>query len=273
MLEPVDVVALGEIFPHVRAAALRPRCASGHYPDPSDSRQPFVNDWQAGFQPDSSLHFPSLFSQMPPMTQLALIFDIGNVLIRWDARLLYRQLLPDEAAIDAFFAEVDFHAWNVEFDRGTPWDEGVATLAARHPHHAQLIAAFHHRWHETVAGPVEGAPELLAELAEARVPLYAITNFSSAKLAETRARYPFLANAFRDVVVSGDERLLKPDPEIYRRCLARNALDPARAIFIDDSPANVAAASALGIDAIRFTTTPALRDALTGRGVLPAEPA
>ena len=192
----------------------------------------------------------------------ALIFDVGNVLIRWDARLLYRQLLPDEAAIDAFFAEVDFHAWNVEFDRGTPWDEGVAALTARHPHRAELIAAFHHRWHETVPGPVEGAPELLAELAAAGVPLYAITNFSSAKFAETRERFPFLASAFRDVVVSGDEGLLKPDPEIYRRCLARNRLDPARAIFIDDSPANVAGAAALGIDAIHFTTIPALREAL-----------
>ena len=202
------------------------------------------------------------------MTQSALIFDIGNVLIRWDARLLYRQLLPDEAAIDAFFAEVGFHAWNVEFDRGTPWDEGVAALAARHPHRAELIAAFHQRWHETVPGPVEGAPELLAELAAAGVPLYAITNFSGAKFAETRERFPFLASAFRDVVVSGDEGLLKPDPEIYRRCLERNRLEAARSIFIDDSPANVAGAAALGIDAIHFTSVPALRDALARRGLL-----
>ena len=129
--------------------------------------------------------FPSLFSRMRPMTP-ALIFDIGNVLIRWDARLLYRRLLPDEAAIDAFFAEVDFHAWNLEFDRGVPWDGASRRSSARHPHRAALIAAFHHRWHETVPGPVEGAPELLAELAAAGVPLYAITNFSGAKFAETR---------------------------------------------------------------------------------------
>jgi HAD superfamily hydrolase (TIGR01509 family) len=200
------------------------------------------------------------------MTDSALIFDIGNVLLRWDARLLYRGLLPDDAAIDAFFAEVDFHAWNTEFDRGAVWDEGVATLSARHPHRAELIAAFHHRWHETLPGPVEGAPELIAELATGGVPLYAITNFSSAKFAETRERFPFLA-AFRDVVVSGDERLLKPDPEIFRRCLARNGLDTARAIFIDDSPKNVEGARAVGIDAIHFTTIPALREALTLRGV------
>ena len=118
-------------------------------------------------------------------------------------------------------------------------------------------------------GLVEGAPELLAELAAAGVPLYAITNFSGAKWAETRSRFPFLASVFRDVVVSGDEGLVKPDPEIYRRCLARNGLAADRAIFIDDSPANVAAAAALGIDAIRFTTTAALRDDLADAACSP----
>ena len=202
------------------------------------------------------------------MTESAVIFDVGNVLIRWDARLLYRQLLPDEAAIDAFFAEIDFHAWNLDFDRGLPWDEGVATLSARHPNRAELIAAFHHRWHETVPGPVEGAPELLAELAAAGVPLYAITNFSGAKWAETRLRFPFLASTFRDVVVSGDEGVTKPDPEIYRRCLARNGLAADRAIFIDDSLPNVAAAAALGIDAVHFTTTAGLCAQLARRGLV-----
>jgi 2-haloacid dehalogenase len=203
------------------------------------------------------------------MTESALIFDVGNVLIRWDARLLYRRLLPDDDAIDAFFAEVGFHAWNLEFDRGLPWDDGVAALAARHPHRAELIAAFNHRWQETVPGPVAGAPEFLADLTEAGVPLYAITNFSSAKWAETRLRFPFLASSFRDVVVSGDEGVTKPDPEIYCRCLARNGLAANRVIFIDDSPANVAGAAALGIDAIHFTTSAALRAALRQRGVPP----
>ena len=202
------------------------------------------------------------------MTATAIIYDIGNVLIRWDVRLLYRQLLPDEAAIDAFLAETGFHAWNLELDRGLPWNEAVAAQTALFPHHATLIAAFHHRWHDTVPGPVEGAPELLADLAAAGVPLYAITNFSSEKFAETTRRFPFLANAFRDVVVSGDEGVVKPDPEIYRRCLARNGLAAERAIFIDDSLPNVAAAAALGIDAIPFTTTAALRDQLARRGLL-----
>jgi 2-haloacid dehalogenase len=198
----------------------------------------------------------------------AVIFDVGNVLIRWDARLVYRRLLPDEASIEAFFAEVGFMDWNLEFDRGADWDEGVATLSARHPHRAELIAAFHARWHESVEGAVEGAEALLAELAARGVPLYAITNFAGPKWTESVARFPFLGTSFRDVVVSGHEGVVKPDPEIFRRCLARNRLEARTCVFVDDSPANVAAAAAVGLDAIRFTSVEALHPELARRGLL-----
>ena len=94
----------------------------------------------------------------------AVIFDVGNVLIRWDVHLLYRQMLPDAAAIDAFLDEVGFTEWNLAFDRGADWSEGVAALSAKHPHRADLIAAFHERWQETVPGAIDGAEEILADL-------------------------------------------------------------------------------------------------------------
>lgn len=194
----------------------------------------------------------------------ALIFDVGNVLIRWDPRRVYAHLPPAE--VDAFFAEVDFPAWNLEQDRGRPWDEAVAHLTARHPHRAELIAAFHHRWHDSVPGPVPGMPDLLAALHAAGRPLYAITNFSGEKWRECLTRFPFLT-LFRDAVVSGDERLVKPDPAIFRLCLARNGLAPETASFIDDSPPNIAAAAALGLDAIPFTDAPTLIAALRERGI------
>jgi len=197
----------------------------------------------------------------------AVIFDIGNVLIRWDVRRLYRPMLPDEAAVDAFLAEIGFDAWNLELDRGADWDAAVAAHSALYPHRAELIAAFHHRWHETVAGPINGTVAILEDLAAAGVPLYAITNFAGPRWTETRTRFPFLA-AFRDVVVSGHEGILKPDPAIYRLCLARNGLDPAACVFIDDNPANVAGAAAVGLDAIRFTAPDALRDDLARRGLI-----
>ena len=200
----------------------------------------------------------------------AVIFDIGNVLVRWDARLLFRDFYPDDAGIDAFLAETGFHDWNLELDAGLPWDEGVARQAARFPAHAAAITAFHARWHETLPGAIEDSVAILDDLAAAGVPLYAITNYSAEKWAETLPRFPFLATAFRDTVVSGHEGVTKPDPRIFRLLLDRNGLAPGRCVFIDDNPGNVAGAAALGIDAILFTTPAALRDALAARGLLTA---
>jgi 2-haloacid dehalogenase len=192
------------------------------------------------------------------------------VLIRWDARLVFGDYLPDEDAVEAFMEEIDFHAWNLDFDRGRDWAEGVADLVGRHPRHEAAIRAFDSRWHETLPGEVEGARALLDALKAAGVPLYAITNFSGRRWAETLPRYPWLARAFRDVVVSGHEGIVKPDPAIFRRCLDRNGLAAEHCVFVDDSAANVAAAAALGIDAIRFTDAAALRAALVSRGLLPS---
>jgi FMN phosphatase YigB (HAD superfamily) len=198
----------------------------------------------------------------------AVIFDVGNVLIRWDARLVYRDLLPDAAAIDAFFAEVGFDAWNVEQDRGRSWDDGVALLSAAHPHRAGLIAAFHERWQDSVPGVIEGSVAVVEDLCAAGVPLYAITNFSSEKWLESVVRFPFLGECFRDVVVSAREGVLKPDPAIFRVCLERNGLSAGDCVFVDDSAKNVAGAAALGFDTIRFTGAEALRAALVARGLL-----
>jgi 2-haloacid dehalogenase len=198
----------------------------------------------------------------------AVVFDVGNVLIRWDARLVFHSLLPDADAVETFMAEVGFDAWYLEQDRGRSWDEGVAVLSAAHPHRAEVIAAFHARWQESVPGEIAGSVEILEDLRAAGVPLYAITNFSAEKWLESVARFPFLGSAFRDVVVSARERLVKPDPAIFEVCLRRNGLQASDCVFIDDSPRNIAAAAALGFDAVHFTGPEALRSALTGRGLL-----
>ncbi|MCH8953329.1 MAG: HAD family phosphatase [Proteobacteria bacterium] len=194
------------------------------------------------------------------------IFDVGGVLIHWDIRLVYRAMLPDEAAIDAFLAETGWHDWNRDLDRGGRWDDAVEALSARFPHHRALIEASHHRWHDAVPGAIEGTVEILDALHHAPTPLVAITNFSAEKWRETQDRFPFLKTHFRDVVVSGEEHLVKPDPAIFRLCLERNGLEPRDCIFIDDLPHNIAAAGALGIDGILFTGADALRRDLGQRG-------
>ena len=196
------------------------------------------------------------------------VFDIGQVLIEWDPRHLYRELFDGyEDLMEDFLDNVCTPAWNLEQDRGRPWDEAVALLTAEFPDCRELIRAYHERWEEMVPGPVAGTPEILTELKQRGTPLYSITNFSSDKLALTRQRFDFLT-LFDGVIVSGDERLVKPDPAIFQLLLDRYGLRAADCFFIDDSPANVEAARALGMTAHRFSGASSLRAELEELGLL-----
>jgi 2-haloacid dehalogenase len=197
----------------------------------------------------------------------AVVFDLGGVLIDWDPRYLYRKLLADEAAVEEFLATVCTPEWNAEQDRGRPFAEAVAELVERHPVHAAAIAAYHERWTEMLGGDIPGTVELLAELRAGGVPLYALTNWSAETFGSARERFAFLA-WFDGVLVSGEERMIKPDPAIFRLLLDRFGLDPETTFYIDDSPANVAAAGRLGFDAVRFTGPGQLRRDLEVRRLL-----
>ena len=195
------------------------------------------------------------------------VFDIGNVLVHWEPRALYRKIFAGEDEVEWFIANVCTSDWNLEQDRGRSFAEAVREATARFPEHADAIAAYDLRWHETMPGPIDGTVGILEELRQRGTPLYAITNFNQDKFRETLERFSFL-RTFRDIVVSGDERLLKPDPAIYRVLLERNGIDAAACVFIDDSEKNVRGAEAVGMKAIHFTTPRALRVELAGMGLL-----
>jgi 2-haloacid dehalogenase len=195
------------------------------------------------------------------------IFDLGNVLIGWDPRRLYRQLIDDEAQMEWFLREVCNSEWNEQQDAGRSWAEGTALLRARFPEHAKLIDAYHMRWKETLVGPIEGSVAILAELKARGVRLLALTNWSQETFPIARQFYPFL-QWFEGIVVSGEERLVKPDPRIYQRLLERYAVDPATALYIDDSARNVAVAEALGMHGWWFRDPTGLRERLEDLGLL-----
>ena len=195
------------------------------------------------------------------------VFDIGNVLVHWEPRALYRKFFATEDEVEWFLANVCNHDWNLEQDRGRSFADAVIEATARFPEHADAIAASDLRWHETVLGPIDGSVAILEELKARGTPLYAITNFNQDKFRETVARFPFL-RLFRDIVVSGDERVVKPDPAIYRLLMERNGLAAEACVFIDDSLNNVAGAKAVGMKAIHFTGPDALRTELAGLELL-----
>ena len=186
------------------------------------------------------------------------VFDIGNVLIKWHPERLYRKIFASQEAMQAFFMETGILKRNIEFDRGEPFADGIADLRSRFPHHAEAIGAFDTRWGEMLDGTFEDSVALLSALRQAGVPNYAITNFSREKFDITLDRFPFL-DRFDDTVVSADVRLVKPDPQIFRVLLDRHQLDPARTLFIDDSAANIATAQRLGMITHHFVAPEALR--------------
>ena len=197
----------------------------------------------------------------------AVVFDLGGVLIDWNPRHLYRKLFEDEAKMERFLSEVCSPVWNVTLDAGMSFDEGIAELLRRHPDEAHLIRAWKERWEEMLGGAIEGAVALLDELHAAGMPLYALTNWSAETFPIGRRHFPFLER-FRDIVVSGQEKIVKPDPRIFELLVRRTGVAPERTVFIDDAERNVAAAARLGFRAVRFTDPESLRASLTALGAL-----
>ena len=195
------------------------------------------------------------------------VFDLGGVLLDWNPRHLYRKLFTDETAMEHFLATVCTTEWNQRQDAGRTFAEGLAALLPEHADKVELIEAFGRRFDEMIAGPIEGAVEVLAEVKARGRPVYAITNWSAQTFAPQLARFSFLS-WFDGIVVSGREGVIKPDPRIFRILCERYNVEPRSAVFIDDVAANASAASALGLHGIHFRSADQLRQELVAAGIL-----
>ena len=202
------------------------------------------------------------------MIPRCVIFDVGKVLFEWDLRHLFGKLIPDEDELERFVATVVTPAWHFQADAGRPLAAMVAERKAEYPHHAALIGAYAERFNETIPGPVPGSLELVERLYMAGVPLFAITNFGHEFWEVFRPTQPIF-DRFSDIIVSGTEQLMKPDPAIYRLAIGRFGIDPAGALFVDDLAANIAGAAAAGIAGHHFTDAARLASELTAKGYVP----
>lgn len=200
----------------------------------------------------------------------AVIFDVGDVLYHWNPRILYERLIPCDRALDAFLRDVVSRDWHFQHDAGQPFADTSAQLIARHPEHADLIRLWGERFIDSVGPAVDGMPQLVADLVARGVPLYGLTNFSAEFWPPFRAREAALFAPFRDILVSGVERLTKPDPAIYRLALSRFGLRADEVFFVDDRPENVAAARAEGISSHLFTGAHGARQEMVALGLLDA---
>lgn len=183
------------------------------------------------------------------------VFDIGNVLVRWDPRNLYRRMGYADAKTVAILAEIRLLEINHRvLDAGGPFAATIEDLAASFPQFGEFIRAFHTRWVEMLGGAISSSVETLQSLRRAGMPVHAISNYSREKFNITRALFPVLDD-FDELVLSGDVGLVKPDAEIFRLLIHRRSLDVGRTIYIDDSADNITTAHRLGFATIHFDET------------------
>ncbi len=199
--------------------------------------------------------------------QPVLVFDFGGVLLDWNPHYFFdRHFSGDARAVDRFLDEIDFFTWNYTLDQGRPFAEGIADLIARHPQYADLIRAFDTNWEETVGGPFQPVVEILQAAYAAGYPLYGLSNWSIEKFSLVRPRYPFF-DCFKAMVISGEVKIAKPDPGIFLRLLEVIGEPAEDCIFIDDSPRNIGAASALGFQTVLYLSAGQLREELSAKGI------
>lgn len=201
-------------------------------------------------------------------TPTALIFDFGGVLIKWDPYPVYRDHFNgDTRAIDQFMADIDFTSWNLEQDRGRAFSTAVAEHAARFPHYADLIRLYDEDWEKSIIGAIQPSVDILARLKQSGWTLYGLSNWSEEKFELVRPRFPFL-EWFDQIVISGEVKLVKPDPRIFQVLLNRTGRTAEECLLIDDSLSNITAAQQLGFQTIHFRSADQLAAELQQRGIL-----
>ncbi len=201
------------------------------------------------------------------MNLTTVIFDVGHVLFEWDPRFLFEKLIDDPQELDWFLDNVVTKDWHFEADAGRSLPAMIEERIALFPQHEALIRAYAERWTETVPGPVPGSHEIARDLNARGVPLFAITNFGHEFWAMFRPEQRIF-DLFEDILVSGTEKLMKPDAAIYALAIERFGVDAAACLFIDDRIENVRAAEAAGMHGHVFQDAETLRAELVQVGLL-----
>ncbi|NUQ23764.1 MAG: HAD family phosphatase [Saprospiraceae bacterium] len=196
------------------------------------------------------------------------VFDLGGVLIDWNPEYVYRQIFEDEAERRYFLTEVCSPHWNEQQDAGRTLQEATEWLVERFPDYESQIRAYYGRWQEMLGGAIPETVEILNQLREQNSHrLLALTNWSAETFPTALEMFDFLHH-FEGILVSGHEKLIKPDPRIYHLLIERYGLNPGESLFIDDNPRNVEGARAVGLQAVHFQSPRQLREDLSVLGIL-----
>jgi 2-haloacid dehalogenase len=198
----------------------------------------------------------------------AIIFDFGGVVINWDPRRVFRKYFPgDEQALEKFMVEIGFMEWNLRQDEGYPFEQAVVDLSAQFPQYAHIIKAYDTEWEQSITGIVPETVDLLRRLKAAGNHLYGLTNWNHAKFTLVRHKFEFFS-LFEEIVISGEVKLAKPDPAIYRLLLGKIGLSAQDCLMVDDTVRNVEASRKLGFETIHYLSPDQLEAEFKRLGVL-----
>jgi 2-haloacid dehalogenase len=205
---------------------------------------------------------------MTSSTIQAIVFDFVNVLINWDPHKLFNKYFSnDRQAIDNFLNEINFSAWNLSQDEGHPFSAAVTELSAKFPQYAHLIHAYDEEWEQSITGIIPETVEILHRLKASGYRLYGLTNWSAEKFSLVRHKYSVF-DLFESIVVSGEVKLVKPDPAIFRLLLKRIRFTAEECLLVDDSLQNIIVAQKMGFATHHFTSPARLEDDLRQSGIL-----
>jgi 2-haloacid dehalogenase len=215
--------------------------------------------------PGRNLNLAAEFEKKQHKT--CIIFDFGGVLFDWSPYNLYDRFFENREEVDRFLKEIDFAGWNVQQDKGYPFEQAVAEKVAEFPHYEKQIRAYNDEWMVMFGGAITETVDVLASIKKAGYPLYALSNWSVVKFDEIRIEHEFLT-WFDDIVLSGEVKIAKPDEGIYQALLDRTGRPAEECLFIDDSAVNIAAARELGFQTILYKSPQQLKSELQRQGYL-----
>lgn len=201
------------------------------------------------------------------MARKAVLWDIGNVIVRWNPRTLYQEIFKEPAECDRFLSHVCTMTWHVAHDLGVTFADNRAPLIERFPEYAEEILAWETRWWDMFSGPIPETEAAIEALYARGVPQFGVTNMSHETFPGTIAMSPAFAR-LSDYLVSAEVGLIKPDPAFYALACERFGLQPTQVLFVDDSAANIESARSFGFDVHHFTDPTGIRPALEARGLL-----
>ena len=199
-----------------------------------------------------------------------IIFDLGAVLIDWNPRYLYRKIFKTEEEISWFLENICTSEWNDQQDAGRSFKDATEELVAKHPEWEIPVRAWYERWHETIQGPIHETVEILKGIKDSnKYRLYALTNWSDETFPWALSNFDFL-HWFEGIVVSGVEKIRKPQPEFFQILFERYHVDPRLTLFIDDNEKNIDAGKKMGLTTIHYKSSGQLHAELSQLGILRA---